>query len=646
MKKIFALVLSLCMVLSTFVAVSAQEQVWNEGTPFVETTVSAGNDFESGVGAMFVGEASLTTASVAVDGRNALKVDYAGNNAYSTVIGFEFKDTAGNKIDLYGSGAGVSEDAVINWSIDVKMEDITSAAPVLVLRDGTNPPSGQSVNLKNLKTEANGEWVTYSGSKKIGELSWAGNDSTYTNLTVRFYPSAAGTMYIDNMSATITEKSYYDELGAEDKSLASSGLEYGPQVTSVSYADGYADATLTGTGNNSMVGTWLRNTDGTKYVPQVGDKVDWSVDINPSADFALSGGTGRGVIIRTGGAGSSTSLTPSGNYQRLTTSGTAPANTWTSLSGTYIIPSTGFDVSGWTGICIRTEFTGSIKVKNLNYSIRRDATTVVETGWGTPDYSIAYTAQKALSNIGTIDANGDFTADIVDIEAHNNGNGNCSYQPWIWLNTSIPAGKQFVVSYDFTSEGINNSVGNPYDTLTVRTRFYNASGNEINSGYRPSAALTANTGEPVHYELNVDTTQLTQDIASVRLVVDVDTPTKFKLNDDGAYFTLSNITLSEVTTKVALSAAKTANGVDLTLANNNAEDYKFSGRLLIAEYTEVDDVQLLVQFAEVEVAEEIAAGDDAVVSAEFLRNITSGNTVKVFVWEPGSMDAIQDVEAL
>ena len=643
MKKIFALVLSLCMVLSTFVAVSAQEQVWNEGTPFVETTVSAGNDFESGVGAMFVGEASLTTGSVAVDGRNALKVDYAGNNAYSTVIGFEFKDTAGNKIDLYGDGAGVSEDAVINWSIDVKMEDITSAAPVLVLRDGANPPSGQSVNLKSLKTEANGEWVTYSGSKKIGELSWAGTDATYTNLTVRFYPSAAGTMYIDNMSATITEKSYYDELGAEDKSLASSGLEYGPQVTSVSYADGYADATLTGTGNNSMVGTWLRNTDGTKYVPQAGDKVDWSVDINPSADFALSGGTARGVIIRTGGAGSSTSLTPSGNYQRLTTSGTAPANTWTSLSGTYIIPSTGFDVSGWTGICIRTEFTGSIKVKNLNYSIRRDATTVVETGWGTPDYTEGISVSNASNSITT--SGNSFIANMSTISAMNQEAVNDT-TCWIRVTPSTPLSldDNWTFTFDITASGL---VDTDNVTSTKLRLFDNATGTTMANtlGWVTTSAVPTTDGT---YRVTLSSDNYSQagsgsgDIVSFCICYNF--AQMYGATTGSATF--SNFNLVSNDSKVALSAEKTANGVDLTLANNNAEDYKFSGRLLVAEYEDVDGVQLLIQFKEVEIAEEIAAGDDTVVSAEFLRNITSGNEVKVFVWEPGSMEPIQAVEVL
>ncbi len=656
MKKIFALVLSLCLVLSSFVAVSAAEQVynegvynegvWQEGTKFDVNTVSAGNDFEDGLGTMFVGDTSLTTAAVAVDGRNALKVDYAGTNAYTTVVGFEFKDAYGNNVDLYDTGAGVNPDSVINWSIDVKMEDTTSAAPVLVLRDGANPPSGQSVNLGNLKTEVNGEWVTYSGSRKIGELQWAGNDATWTNLTVRFYPSAAGTMYIDNMSATIEEKSYFDEIGAENKTLASAGLEYGPEASSVSYADGYANATLTGTGNNSMVGTWLRNTDGTKYVPQVGDEVVWSVDINPSANFTLYGGTARGVIIRTGGAGSSTSLTPSGNYQRLTTEGSAPANTWTSLSGSYIIPSSGFDVSGWTGICIRTEFAGSIKVRNLSYQIRRATDTVVEEGWivepgyevepgwEAPDFSIDYVPSKSLNNIGTLE-NGVFTALMDEIEAHNNGQGNCSYQPWVSLATNIPAGTNFTVSYDLTTEGINNSQGDAYGVLTVRTRFYNASNTEINSSYRPYASVAVNTGEPVRYTLTVDPTQLSQDVASVRLVLDVDAASANKKNDEGAYFSFSNISVEEdVDTK--LTYAK--DGANLKITNNNADKYKFTGRVFFAEY---DGKELIQFYAAGNVEEELEAGESVVIANGFEDAVSK--IFKIFVWETDSLSPAMDV---
>lgn len=636
MKKIFALVLSLCLVLSTFVAVSAQEQVWNEGTPFVETTVSAGNDFESGVGAMFVGEASLTTAPVAVDGRNALKVDYAGNNAYSTVIGFEFKDTAGNKIDLYGDGAGVSEDAVINWSIDVKMEDITSAAPVLVLRDGTNPPAGQSVNLKHLKTEANGEWVTYSGSKKIGELAWAGNDSTYTNLTVRFYPSAAGTMYIDNMSATITEKSYYDELGAEDKSLASSGLEYGSQVTSVSYADGYADATLTGTGNNSMVGTWLRNTDGTKYVPQAGDKVDWSVDINPSADFALSGGTARGVIIRTGGAGSSTSLNPSGNYQRLTTSGTAPANTWTSLSGTYIIPSTGFDVSGWTGICIRTEFTGSIKVKNLNYSIRRDATTVVETGWGTPDYTLAATVSKASSSM--TESNGSFVANMSTISAMNKEAVNDT-TCWIRVTPTTPLSldDNWTFTFDITASGL---VDTDNVTSTKLRLFDNASGTTMANtlGWVTTSAVPTTDGTQ-RVTISSDNYSKAGNSTADEIVsfcICYNFAEMYGATTGSATF--SNFNLVSNDPKLAFAAAMEGTQPEVVITNANAEDYKFTGRILVAEYVGNE----LQQFKAIEdVAQVIEADGTATIDCSLAKAPTG--IVMIYVWETGSYAPAMDV---
>lgn len=279
-----------------------------------------------------------------------------------------------------------------------------------------------------------------------------------------------------------------------------------------------------------------------------------------------------------------TGFPPAGMQTRLEELNGLATDKWITYSGTKNISD-----NSWAGdatdnlpvwLCFRPNFSGAgyFYLDNVSFKITEPSTDVGgddntgddntgddntgddntgddDTTGDVVDYT--YTVKKAFNAVGTLE-NDVFTSKLKEIrdytvatygDATDNYGMNCSYQPWVYIDmeTPIPTTEDWKVLYDLTSEDIINSIGQAYSTLTVRTRFYNESGSEINSSYRPNQSIEVNTGAPVTFELDVDETQLSQPVARIGFVLDVGSSVKVNTYaDSDAYFEIGNIFVGDV----------------------------------------------------------------------------------------------------
>ena len=688
MKKIFALVLSLCIVLSTFVAVSAQEMVydegvwregvWTDGTQS-KTEIASGNSDTDGVG--YGNHQGSTFSTATEEGRtNVHKLTATGATGASSFY-MPLKNSKGVQFQK----STLPKSGTIAWSVDLKVSDATGVTTYMALRasskPGETPLNAGEVKIKDNLGLESGVWKTISGTIDLGTTTYAADG--YATIMARANLPAGAELYVDNFTWNLETKTYGEWIVDFEEDFADGMGEVmvGKNGISGVVENGVLKATSTGaTSHDGLIGVQVKDTDGNGVKVRDIDPnavVKWSIDVMAPDKNKLKGN----LNFREGG------WTPTGFSMALSTinSTTVSANNkWFTFEGVSTVGALVATGSGSNGnqtyFSFRPEMAsaGDVYVDNMRLEIYVPVADedVVEPGWEVeagwereplgwiaPDYNISYTTKKAMNNVGTLE-DGTFTATMREVyvyekarydsviasgQSTNLGDG-VGYQPWVWADeVSIPAGKSFNISYNLTTDGILNSIQEEYPELTVRARFYwyNAESTnankfeEINASYRPNMKIKANTGEAVQVTQLIDGSQLSKDVVSVRLVLDVGSSvSKNDYADSDAYFTISDIVLTEIGSKVALSADKTANGVNLTLTNANAQKYKFAGRLLAAEYEVVDGVKELVQFTELAVDEEIEAGTNKVVTANFEGAIAAGNQVYVFVWEPASFSPI------
>lgn len=193
MKKIFALVLSLCMVLSTFVAVSAQEQVWTEGNMVTLFTIN--KDFDATDSEVLYG-AGISGSQVADPaGERAGMV--AGGQILTTTTGY-----IGVKLPVSGLFAGdvVTISLDIYSSADWKASDSDSTQGVMLRAGDIWAPAGSwnQVLAKNTAVSAN-TWTTVSNTFTMtkdvfGAGVWM---QIRPNVTLDYF-------YIDNLTLSVS----------------------------------------------------------------------------------------------------------------------------------------------------------------------------------------------------------------------------------------------------------------------------------------------------------------------------------------------------------------------------------------------------------------------------------------------------------
>ncbi len=194
LRKILTSFLALCMVLTTFVAVSAEDV----------TVVSINEAYESGSGDTLAGtDITLTTGTAG--GRDGVLIvsSTAGTGAYG-LAGFAVTDTDGTHLTI----ADLPANGVINYSIDVyaPANGNVGDANFYLRTKSKFPPDGMMTALNGLDNLTTGTWKTYSGTKNVADCSWSGTSGDTAPIWICIRPnfSAAGTMYVDNFSFTIT----------------------------------------------------------------------------------------------------------------------------------------------------------------------------------------------------------------------------------------------------------------------------------------------------------------------------------------------------------------------------------------------------------------------------------------------------------
>lgn len=207
LKRIFTSLLALCMVLTTCVTVSAEDV----------TVVNINENYDSSIGDTLAGtNISLSTGTAG--GRDGVLVvtSSAGTGAYG-LVGFAVKDTEGTHLTQQALPAK----GVINYSIDVYVPaeggNVGDANFYLRTRNAF-PPDGMMTALNSLDNLTTGKWITYSGTRNIADASWAGTTTDNLPVWVCFRPnfSAAGTVYLDNISFTITAPDTTEEPSDEE----------------------------------------------------------------------------------------------------------------------------------------------------------------------------------------------------------------------------------------------------------------------------------------------------------------------------------------------------------------------------------------------------------------------------------------------
>jgi len=207
LRKILTSFLALCMVLTTFVVVSAEDV----------TVASISETYDSGIGNTLKGNDITLTTGTAGGRDNVLIVTSSAGTSWQGIVGFKVEDLEGNQFTQQSLPAN----GVIEYSIEVfaPAEGGNVGNMSFYLRTNNSfPPSGMQANFVALNSVTTGQWLKFTGTKKVSELSWMGTstDNLPVWLCLRPNFSAAGTMYVDNISFKITTPQATDEPSTEE----------------------------------------------------------------------------------------------------------------------------------------------------------------------------------------------------------------------------------------------------------------------------------------------------------------------------------------------------------------------------------------------------------------------------------------------
>ncbi len=628
MKKIFALVLSLCLVLSTFVAVSAQEQVFVEGNEV--TLVDIEKNFDAQDAEVLYG-AGISGSQVAdpAGERTGMVAGGAISTGSTGYIGIKLPVIALNKGDVVEISLDVYSSA------DWEAKDSGSTQGVMLRAGDSWAPTGSWCQvLANGSAVSANTWTTLTNTFTVSN-SVAGKGiwmQIRPNVTLDYF-------YIDNLSIKVTgarETVAYVNATMDD---ASTGVL---KVNStVAYADGKATVTMTGTGNNDMVGIKLVDANGAAITAlNAGDVINWSVDINPSQSFTPAVGGTKGMFLRCGGA----NYAPADSqFKQLAPAVAIPANTTTTWSGSYAMAENYASTAIYMNI--RPEFAGTMVLDNFKVEVLRSAEKV-ESGWADADYSIP--ASIGLANIPGTASGNDFSFPMQGVANYFSSQqaSNNAYTATIKITPVTPVAKNgdWKISADLVMNGLVDSNGQTsvwvrcLDNTTSATQGYTV-------GYVQKNVTVADG--TLHLEFDASQliagggTSSSQTIAQFGISFDTSGICNYTdLAANTGSYAYNNVEFVSTINKIVADAEVDGNDVVLTLSNANDETYKVLGTLFVATYNNEKQMQL---FGYEQVSEEIEAGDDATVTVTLPGTIGAGDDVRVFFWEAdGSLTAIED----
>lgn len=624
-KKLFALLLSLCMVLSTFVAVSAAEQEFVPGN--VKTIV----DMTTADAKMQNGSGMSTATFTTIDGVEA----YGGacdGGSYG-YFGFQLVDPNGIPVKLYAGDVVTIEADIWHENGFSIMSGKTTQGIILRAGDAWAPSGAQYYNVAKTGAVPAATWTTVDSTYTITE----NYTSKYVYLQVR--PNKAGATYVANLKITVKGARKADvALNYTMDNEATGGLEKGSQVTSLTYADGVATAVLTGTGNDSMVGVRLVKADGTDFIPKTGDVINYSVRINPSETFTAGSST-TGLLMRNG-----SSYPPSESpFYGIHSQSNIPANEWTTLSGSWICNQ---DYVKTTYLNIRPSKAMTLKVDHIIININETSDTAVQDAWVTPDGVIDLTLSNGGSS-AVVSADGNSaTLAMADVMTSYNksAEGVNDTTCWLRVNTSeaVASTANWKLTYDVTVSGhLSDTDG----ATSTRARLLDS----LTSAFLSNTYYFASTAVPTEEgTVSVELTPLNNDrdgnlsdgdFISMGICYNfAQSCEKYNEETDAdTTVTFSNFRLVVSDPKVTPSVDKDDTSVTLTLTNDNANTFKVTGNLFVAAY----DGNEMMKFGKAAVNEELDAGDSAEVTVDM--GSLAGKTVRVFFWEAdGTLTPIKD----
>lgn len=395
-KKIFAMLLALCMVLSTFVAVSAEADVSTDVDEDINVTLDDTLDEEDDTPTVYDIENVIAPVSASTD-ENAIAFTTErcsnwiteDNGAYTISIADLHSKMTQDVVNAYTGfirvvpTTPIAKDTKWVLTYDLTANDVvdpdnqgdtwlrlldnkTTATQGKTLgyvkesvsyRDGTRTVTFDTDDMENggAKSEAN-EIVAINVTLDLADV-WAAydkeaNDGTITlsNFTLVAVPTSTepdpepgdgGDEGDDGDDDDTPADSYWEEISKfeaslkeADKSILFGGSATDNGIVADDVKGNALSAKITAAGNNGVVGVLLVDAKGNAVKSiNKGDKVSVSLDVNSSVGFTAANYSGlAGILLRGGG------WTPADSfYQQLTAGKTVPADTWTTISGTWTV---------------------------------------------------------------------------------------------------------------------------------------------------------------------------------------------------------------------------------------------------------------------------------------------------------------------
>ena len=267
-KKLFASLLSMCVIFSTFVAIPAEaESVY---------VIDIGSDFDT-LPADFKVTTTNSAATVSTptittkDGKSVVKIDVSNVSAATAnnfLMGFQINDVNGNVVKSFD--AGTEFEYKIRFMIesaDGTLAATSSSSSGLWVRGGTwddkgNHPSKDGEVLEKLKTDnglAANTWIewegTFTSTEEYTDLGESSAGQRPYNFYLRPNLNKACTIYIDVMELKVAEKivDNYDNIITEATAGCEDITEFNQNAYAGSSNVGRAlDTTVKHSGESSL----------------------------------------------------------------------------------------------------------------------------------------------------------------------------------------------------------------------------------------------------------------------------------------------------------------------------------------------------------------------------------------------------------
>ncbi len=545
-KKILSMLLALCMVLTTFVAVSAEDVV----------VVDINEDYGSGIGDTICG-GDISLAAVGMEGENVLEVtsSYSGAAGWQSLVGFAVTDTEETQLTI----ADLPEDGVIEYSFDIYVPEGANVGDAsFYLRTADSfPPAGMQTGLNELNGLTTGTWQTFEGTKNVSDCNWAGTSGQNSPVWICLRPnfSAAGTFYVDNVSFTLTQAVVEDgddeyipvagdiEFTLAAKNVAGTFDDDGVYTVTSEQMHDYAGDTADF--SNCSANDWMKIIPTTELDPEKTIKVSFDIKAENLVNSAGAPYADRPVRLRIRDAQNG-SVVPWDTY-----AATVAVNTGVAQLVEFEIPvaeiagldhfGVNIDMQNPTRFGDGTEY---FEISNVVIEYVGDDS---EEPPVEDEDAIAFTAEATSGWIDEED--GVFTLTAADVYANLNVNTANPYTGFVIVipETPIAADSEWTLTYDLTTNGVvdADNQGNTWlrllDNTTTATQGKTIGYVQQVNSYADGTRTLTFTSDAI---VSGGGTSTATEIAAINITVDMAQvwAAYGEAANDGV-FTISNITL-------------------------------------------------------------------------------------------------------